>query len=298
MAKKGSTTGDSTGIRAWIQAQPKTQRAALRTALSDLRKLFKSPQHDDLCWWHQVGERVLALQPKGQRRYGDNVVELLADYLDPGRQWEDKRIPNLLYRTRAFAEKYAWREAQELDRQRRAGHLTTLHIVALLSLEDKGLRKTFLKRCLKESWSGLRLRREIQNKVGRKRSSGGLSPTPPENPSPRIALRDLSILARRWMTNYEVWFVGQRAPLSREELKACDAATLKEVKTAIQRMDEVQHAAAQGTRRLKSVAKAMKARLETANQASGTSGKLASATPVPSPRKRNRRTASSSKGGG
>ena len=102
MAKKGSTTGDSTGIRAWIQAQPKTQRAALRTALSDLGKLFKSPHQDDLSWWHRVG---------------------------------------------------------------------------------------------------------------RKRSSGGLSPTPPENPSPRIALRDLSILARRWMTNYEVWFVGQRAPL-------------------------------------------------------------------------------------
>ena len=298
MAKKGSTTGDSTGIRAWIKAQPKTERTRLKAALSDLRKLFKSPQHDDLLWWHRVGERVLALQPKGERRYGDNVVELLADYLDPGRAWEDKRIPNLLYRTRAFAEKYSWPEAQALDRQRRAGRLTPLHITALVSLEDKGLRKRFLKRCLKENWSGQRLRREIQNRVGRKRSAGGLSPTPPENPSPGVALRDISILARRWMTNYEVWFVGKRGPLSSGELKACDEATLKEVRMAVNRMDEVQHAAAQGSKRLKSIAQAMKTKLEAAKRASGASGKSGSATPVPSRRKRKRRAASSSKRGG
>ena len=298
MAKKGSTTGDSTGIRAWIKAQPKTERTRLKAALSDLRKLFKSPQHDDLCWWHRVGERVLTLQPKGERRYGANVVELLGDYLDPGRKWEDKRIPNLLYRTRAFAEKYSWPEAQELDRQRRAGYLTPLHIVALVSLEDKGLRKRFLKWCLKENWSGQRLRREIQNRVGRKRSSGGLSPTPPENPSPGVALRDISVLARRWMTNYEVWFVGKRAPLGSDELKACDEATLQEVEGAIRRMGEVRHAAAEGLKRLKSIAQAMKTNREAAKQASRASGKSGADPPVPSRRKRNRRAASPSKRGG
>ncbi len=251
MAKRGSTVRNYKDIGAWVNAQPKSGQARLKIALSELRRLFKSPQHDDLCWWHRVGKRMLVLQPKEDRRYGSSVVELIADHVEQGREREDKRTPNRLYRTRDFAEKYSWREAQKLDRERRNGLLAPLHVTALVSLDDKGLRDELLERCLEERWSGQRLRREIQNVVGRKRSSGGLSPIPPADASPGVALRDTSILARRWMTNYEAWFVGKRAPLGPDQLKACDEATLKEVESAIKGLTEVHGAAREQLKRLR-----------------------------------------------
>jgi len=264
MAKKKSPPARKyKDIAAWIKDQPQTERTRLRAALTELRKLFKGPQQDDLCWWHRVGKRMLALQPKEDRRYGSNVMELLANYLQPDREWQDKRVPNLLYRTRDFADKYSWREAQALDKARREKRLTSLHIVALVSLEDKGLREKLLKQCLAENWSGQRLRREIQNKVGRKRSSGGLSPTPPENSSPGVALRDISILSRRWMTNYEVWFVGKRAPLGSDEIKACNEAMLKDTGAAIQGLTDVRDAVREQLKRLRQYERDIKESLRT-----------------------------------
>ena len=56
MAKKrGSTARRSKDVAARIKAQPRPGSAGLRTALSNLRTLFKSRQHDSLLWWHRVG---------------------------------------------------------------------------------------------------------------------------------------------------------------------------------------------------------------------------------------------------
>ena len=115
-----------------------------------------------------------------------------------------------------------------------------------------------LKKCLKGNLSVARLCREIQNQYGRKRSAGGLSPVPPDNPSPGVALRDISILSRRWMTNYQVWFVGKRAPLSEDERNLCEESVLKEVGGAIQGLTQVRGAVQEQLKRLKQLEKDLK----------------------------------------
>lgn len=254
MAKKGSTVRKHKDITTWVNAQPKSGQARSKAALSELRRLFKSPQHDDLCWWHRVGKRMLVLQPKEERRYGSAVVELIADHVKRGRKSGKKLIPNLLYRTRDFAEKYSWREAQKLDRDRRKGLLNPLHVTALVSLDNKGLRDKLLRRCLTEKWSGQRLRREIQIAVGRKRSGGGCKPKPPKNPSPGVALRDISVLAKRWKAYHGVWFTDEKAALKRIPVKDRNEKMLEELGRAADELIEVWDAIDEGLKQLQSLA--------------------------------------------
>ena len=193
-------------INAWIKSQPVTKRHELRTLLSEMKKLLKRPERDDFAWWHGVGTRALEFFPKGDRQYGTSVVELLADYFQPGRKRADKTTTNLLYRARQLADTFSLQEVRALGKKRTASGdpLTLYHVTSLLAVGDDDERNDMLKECLEGDWSVARLCREIQNRHGRKRSAGGLSPVPPDNPSPGVALRDLAILSRRWMTNYQV----------------------------------------------------------------------------------------------
>ncbi len=262
MAKKKRTRKKPAfkDINAWIKSRPVTERRELRKLLSEIKKLLKRPERDDFAWWHGVGTRVLDFFPKGDRQYGTGVVELLADYFQPGREQADKTTTNLLYRARQLADTFTLREVRELAKKQTASGdpLTRCHVTSLLAVEDKAERNDMLRKCLKGDWSVACLCREIQNRRGRKKSAGGLSPVPPDNPSPGVALRDISILSRRWMTNHEVWFIGKRAPLSEEERKLCDESMLKEVGGAIQGLVKVRGAVKEQLQRLKQLERDLK----------------------------------------
>ena len=200
-------------IDEWLKGQP--DRKELRGTLRELHRLIKDKENGwaDLAWWHDVGTCVARFLPKGDRCHGDNVIELLANALQPGRDLGDWKLPNVLYRARDFVGKYESRkDAENLGRKRNADNkpLTLLHVSVLLSVKDDAQREEFMDRCLKESWSAQQLRREIQNTTGRKRGTGGRSPSPPKYSSAGVALRDIANMANRWTAFHKVWFVGLR----------------------------------------------------------------------------------------
>ena len=244
-------------IDAWIKSQPVTERRKLRRLLKELKKLVKQPQRDDLAWWHDVGTLALEFFPKGDRQYGVGVVELLADYLKPGRERRDKTTTILLYRARQLADTFTSREVRALGKKRTAGGdlLKLRHVTSLLAVDDRDERNALLAKCLAKNWSVARLRRKIQNRHGRKRSAGGLSPVPPDNPSPGVALRDISILSRRWMTNCHVWFVGRKPALKKIPVKDRDEAMLKELRQAEDGLIEVAGAVKQGLVQIEKLAR-------------------------------------------
>jgi len=262
MAKKKPTRKKPAfnDITAWIDTQPTTKQRKLRRLLDELKRLLRQPKRDDLMWLYRVGTRVLDFFPTGDRQYGTGVVELLADYFQPGRERTDKTTTILLYRARQLADTFTLRDVRALGKKQTASGdpLTLYHVTSLLAVEDKAERDDMLKECLEGDWSVARLCREIQNRRGRKKSAGGLSPVPPDNPSPGVALRDISILSRRWMTNHEVWFIGKRAPLSEEERKLCDESMLKEVGGAIQGLVKVRGAVKEQLQRLKQLERDLK----------------------------------------
>jgi hypothetical protein len=200
-------------IVAWLKVQD--DKKDLRGVLRELHRLIKDKKEGetDLAWWHDVGTCVAQFVPKGNRRYGDNVIELLANDLRPDRDLNDWTLPNSLYRARDFVDKYKRRkDAESLGRRRNADDkpLTRLHVSVLLTVKDDAQRRKFLERCLKESWSAQELRRQIQNATGRKRGTGGRSPSPPKYSSAGVALRDIKVMADRWTAYHKAWYIGLR----------------------------------------------------------------------------------------
>jgi hypothetical protein len=267
MAKrKRPKSNNYEGIREWLRYQPEKDRAELRTALAELRKLYRKPRHNDFRWLHDVGLQVVAFFPKGKRRYGDNVIELLANHLEPDREETDKALLIRLYHARNFAITCkSSKEAGMLTdaRNEKGDPLTALHVLALVSVKDNDQRAMFRKRCLKECWSGQRLRREIQNEIGRKRSYGGRKPNPPERQSPGVALRNLSLMSRQWKRSHEVWFEKPHPGLGKIRKQDCSEAVLREMEAAIEGLEQVGRAAREGLTQLKGMRQDLKTRLKT-----------------------------------
>jgi len=65
------------------------------------------------------------------------------------------------------------------------------------------------------------------------------------------------------MTNYEVWFVGKRAPLGSDEIKACNEAMLKDTGAAIQGLTDVRDAVREQLKRLRQYERDIKESLRT-----------------------------------
>ena len=242
-------------IGTWIKAQPPKRQPKLRRLLAELTQLFHRQSRDDLLWWYGVGIRALAFFPTGDRQYGVGVIELLADQLRPGRERNDKTATIPLYRARQLAATFTYQEIRELGKKRNAaGHALRLHhVFALLAVEDAEERGELTEACLAGNWSVARLRQEIQNRSGRKQSAGGLSPKPPERPSPGVALRDISVLARRWMAFHRVWFGEAKAALRKIPVRDRDGAMLKELERAEDGLLEVAGAVKQGLQPLETL---------------------------------------------
>ena len=222
-------------IAEWLDDQPEKKR--LNGALRELHRLIKHQKQkwNDPMWWHAVGTYVARFVPKDNRHYRDGVIELLADDLQSDRDANDWKLPNVLYRARNLVHKYKSRKAvEELGRERNVDNepLTHLHISILLTVKDDAQRQKFLERCLEESWSALELRRQIQNATGRKRGTGGRSPSPPKYSSAGVALRDITVMANRWTAFHKVWFVGWKAPSRSMRAQDQDENTLQEIEKA------------------------------------------------------------------
>ena len=233
MAKKGSRSGSHASIQDWLKRQPAEDRPALRQSVTRLKKLYGLQRHDDFVWWHKVGSLVANLCPKEDRHYGDNVINLLAQHVEPDREPEGPR--NFLYAARDLADKLSREEASELTE---AG-LSKSHVTALLSVEKPTQRQHFLGRCLKESWSVRRLRQEVQNAKGRKSRSGGRPVQGLERQSAGVAARNLSVMSRRWRESHQVWFVGPQAAFGRVRKKDCNEEILWDAQTALEELKQL-----------------------------------------------------------
>lgn len=237
MAKKGSRSGSHASIQDWLKRQPAEDRPALRQSVTRLKKLYDRQRHDDFVWWHKVGSLAAYLCPKEDRHYGDNVINLLAQHLEPDQKLEGTR--NFLYSARDLAEKFTEAEASELTE---AG-LSKSHVTALLCEEDADKRRRFLIKCLEQSWSVRRLRQEVQNAKGRKSRSGGRPVQGLERQSAGVAARNISVMSRRWRESHQVWFVGPQAAFGRVRKKDCDEEILWDAKTALEELKQLHEVA-------------------------------------------------------
>ncbi len=248
MAKRtGSRSRTYERINDWLEDQPRQARRRLRRSLTRLRRLYRNrPEQDDFTWWHDVGSLVAELIPKGDRHYGENVVQLVVQHLEPDREPEGPRY--FLYQARDLADKFTREEALELTE---AG-LPKCHLAALLSGEDKTQRQRLWRRCLEQGWSYQRLCQEIQNAKGRKRSGAGRKPKRPKRQSAGVALPNICLMADKWMRNHDVWFHGASRPFRTVGKKDCDEAILDEALLAIEKLEEMRAAITAGVEQLNS----------------------------------------------
>jgi len=254
MAKKRKPEGPKCeNIRAWIAKQTTSPPEKLGRHLNELRRLLKSSARGSIEWYHDVGRCVAPFFPENTRHYGASVAELLADKLQPGRERKDKRLTNLLYEARDLANTYRYkREIRSLAKRKLANGkpLTVNHIKRLVSVDDDEQREALLSDCLEGSWSVRRLHREVQNRIGHKRSAGGRKARDrvkerdedrEPGPKPAVAVREVKHYAKRWMANHKIWFVGRKAALKRvpkNEYSEALKKDLKETTTELRKMQE------------------------------------------------------------
>ena len=275
MAKKKRSASQAFGINAWIRKQPTELQPELRNARDELKELFRTPEHTDFTWWHRVGSQVMVFFPEEESRYGDSVIELLADYLDPNRvrpepdtqkgkdsERKGMTVRNRLYEARDFARAYSGREAGRLAtvRNKKDKPLSISHVKALLSEQNAGMRQQFLDKCLDESWSVRRLRQAIQNNRGRKLGSG-LEPKSPDPQEPGVALRNIFVLSRDWVVNHKVWFDKGKPTFRQVKEKDCTKAILEDAQKTLKKLGELQTAVTNGSRELRSYVQELKKRL-------------------------------------
>jgi hypothetical protein len=145
--------------------------------------------------------------------------------------------------------------------------LTLFHVSALLLIEDGGNRNAVLKQCLAESWSVRKVRIEVQNLIGCKRSWGGRTPKPKKIPTPAIALHDIQLNAKQWMGNHAVWFAGKKgedgeikeeAALSKVQKKYLTGELLADLEKAEEGLVKVNAAMMKGLKTLRELKKMTK----------------------------------------
>ena len=254
MAKKKSPK--YADIHEWIAEQPPRRQAKLTRSLDELHDWYEHKE-DGVLRWYEIGARISEFFPKdGGRDYGGNLIGLLADSLDPDRTlgrnafrnqlWEFRKIANGLSRAKARA----WAE----KRNRKEEPLTLFHVSKLLSIEDRATRKEFLDRCLAQNWSISKVRSEVQNLSGGKRSRGRRKPKPKDVPRPAVALQDIQLKADQWLANHEVWFAGRKAALKRVPKREHTDHFYEELNQAAHALIAMQEAVGAGLAGLKKLA--------------------------------------------
>ena len=258
MAKgKGSRSRTYKTIDDWLKAQPRQERRGLRDSLTELQGLYRNKPKGDFTWWYDVGALVAKLAPKGER-HGENVMELLAKYLEPKRKSTDA-LRDFLRKARDLAAKFSRKEASELTKVslKNRKPLSENHVKALLSADDAEMRQQLLGECREASWSVRQLRRAIQNKKGRKSRSGGRPPDDPEPQEPGVALHNISVMSRIWLRNHKVWF-GKPGCFSGRTRKRDRETILEDAESVVGELKEMEGAIKDGLRQLKSFIQELK----------------------------------------
>jgi hypothetical protein len=268
MPKKRQKDAESPAdIRTWIAKQPADLRRGYRSTLSSLKNAYKRQETSDVLWWYEVGTYVREFFPES-RQSGSKVTELLAEGLGATDDAAVKSISNTLWQARIIAKRLTKTEAKHWAKKRNKNGrpLSAYHVHGLVAVEDKGQRKKLLDHCLAESWSTQRLRAEVQNHFGKKKSRGGRTPKPREVPSPVVALQDIQLHARQWQANHKVWFVGNKSALGRVA-KRQQKELGEELGAAVDALVEMQEAVKDGLACLEKLA----GDVGTQNHASGSS---------------------------
>ena len=205
MANKKSATTEYKTIEDWLKRHP--QKVRMQRVFDKLRRLFQQEDKQDLDWWYSVGCQALILYPIDDQRFGQNFIQKLAKGLPISKDRSNaKKQPtsyeqdraNTLLRARKLANKFSRDKLRNLHR-----NLTVNHIMGLLTVDEEKNHKSldeFAKDCVAKGWSARELSREIQNDRGVKRSAGGRRPKPKTAATAAIAVRDLILSARRWLT--------------------------------------------------------------------------------------------------
>ena len=97
---------------------------------------------------------------------------------------------------------------------RRADGSLDRSAIGAIVFKDKQQREQGTERCITEGWSVRRLRREVQQLLGGKKSGGGIDLVPLK--SSEDALHDLLARTNDWLNRYKkLWFLAPKAKLAR-----------------------------------------------------------------------------------
>ena len=209
--------------------------------LPSFAHLYRKFDKGNLQGWYQLGKELLRLHPEpppGEKRhYGAKIMESLVRQLTDE---EPRKTISVLWRARRLAARFtSWTTLKKL-----AGDLPVWHVLRLLSADPKKGNKSSMQelcdRCVAEDWSHDRLMREIQADRGRKQLGSGRPCEPRE--SAAIAVQDLLIAARRWMTYHRQCLGGPKPLLKHPCRTDYNPNVLHNTKDAIQTLEEVQEA--------------------------------------------------------
>ncbi len=223
--------------------------------LTELRHFFARPGKQKLEWWFELGHQVLLLHPEpppGEKRsYGTKAMGELGRRLAP----EDPRnATNTLWQARKLALRFNdWDKLEKFQ-----GDLSIWHVMSLLAVDNRKGSKSSMQelhdRCVAENWSVDRLKREVQNDKGGKMASGR-EPKPLRAATPAIAVKDLYVAARRWVAYHDQCLAG-RSPLLKHARRAGYSPSLfRDVRDAIQGLEQVQAAVTEELKELRQLAK-------------------------------------------
>ncbi len=232
-----------------------TSKSRSAQAMTELRCLFTAPEKVKLRWWFDVGHQALLLHPEpppgAKRAYGTRTIAEFARQLS-----EDKvrYTTNMLLQARKLVRQFkTWKELEKFQ-----GELSVWHVMTLLAINAKRGSKCsmeeFHDRCVAESWSVDRLKREVQNDRGGK-ATCGRRPTPLKAATPAIAVQDLYIAARRWTIYHDKCLAGRHPILKNSHRADYNANLLRDVQKATKGLEQVQEAVKDELQQLRQLAK-------------------------------------------
>ena len=201
--------------------------------------LCTQPMRPDVAWEYRLGAMVQALCPKEKRQYGEGHIDTLAHELGG-----DKNLANKLWLARNLNVAYGRKEITQLIKAAAASgiHLGINHAIALARLKDKQQREQVTERCITEGWSVRRLRREVQQLLGGKKSGGGIDLVPLK--SSEDALHDLLARTNDWLNRYKkLWFLAPKAKLASPFSKKTAARLATQLQEAEDALSELRDAA-------------------------------------------------------
>ena len=194
-------------------------------AFRKLKKLIAAaPNRSDVRREQAIGGLVEKLCSIRETGYGSSRIETLAAELG------DRRpvLVNRLLDARRLAATYNSKEFEQLLQraEKNACVLGISQLITFASIKDRELRDEITTKCIEHKWSVKKLRKEVRELFGGKRSGGGAKLLRPA--SPDDALVDMSERAAEWLRRYEqIWFVGDDAIFAKD-LPVKDAQRLEE----------------------------------------------------------------------